>query len=138
MRIIKIYNPTHFLYPAISECIKRKDLILTREGDHPKISGEVIIKDKNLEVRGISAIVQYLDEKFPHPPLLPIEPEKRAIIRMATADLKIGFLHEKLSLYKQNIPKKNFFSGEQPSVLDIFIYALAPEDAIWAEFKERF
>jgi len=134
MRPIKIYNPDDVMYPVIKECLARKDLMATECGiilDSPGI----MIRDKNLEIRGMSTCIQYLDDKYPHPPFFPLEPEKRAIIRMMVDELMSQ--PNKIEVYAEQIPEYDFFSGFAPSILDIFLYALAPNDDHWRAFKRR-
>jgi len=132
MRPIRIYNPDHVMYPVIKACLARKDLIVTECGitlDH----SDIVIQDKNLEIRGLSTCIEYLDDKYPHPPFLPIEPEKRAVIRMMINEIMSQ--PSKIEIYGQQIPEGEFFSGAVPSILDIFLYALAPNDSTWRSFK---
>ncbi|RIY31587.1 hypothetical protein [Psittacicella gerlachiana] len=42
------------------------------------------IVDRDLKIDDITIALEYLDDKFPHPPLLPTGPEKRAKTRIVT------------------------------------------------------
>jgi len=132
MRPIKIFNPDHRMYPVIKACLAKKALLIT-EGGITSNSHQIVIQDKNLEIHGLSTCIQYLDDKYPHPPFFPIEPEKRAVIRMMVNELIAQ--PNKITFYSEQIPHKGFFSGETPSILDIFLYALAPNDDAWRDFK---
>lgn len=135
MRPITIYNPQLTMYKPLRGCVRRKDLIITEGGEH-RNPGVIIIKDKNLEVRGIHACIQYLDEKYPCPPFFPQEPEKRAIVRMAIDDIIRNF--NNIAVYEDLIPDEGFFAGPTPTVLDIIVYELAPDTECWAKFKDDF
>jgi len=138
MRIIKIYNPDLPIYPAVVDAVRFKDLILTEAGEHPTNKKQVVIRDENLEVKHTSTIIQYLDEKYPHPGFFPYGPEKRALIRMALEELITSNLRNSIDIYQNMIPEENFFSGDHPSILDIFIYALTSNTTQWSKFRALF
>lgn len=138
MRAIKIYNPAHPLYPAVCECIRAKDLILTQTGSHSSDKTTIIIQDKNIEVWGTNAIIHYINDKYPHPPFFPNEPEKSAIIRMAIDEFNHKPVDKILPVYEANIPPRGFFSGDAPSILDLYLYALSPDTPAWRAFKNNF
>ena len=120
------------MYPVIKACLSRKDLMITECGIMNGSSG-IIIQDKNLEIRGLTTCIQYLDDKYPHPPFFPLEPEKRAVIRIMVDELMSQ--PSKVKIYTSKIPKLEFFSGNTPTILDIFLYALAPDNDDWRSFK---
>ena len=39
--------------------------------------------DRDLVLYGTGVIIEYLDERFPHPPLMPVDPVTRAQFRLA-------------------------------------------------------
>lgn len=83
--------------------------------EHPSKLGEVnpygetpTLLDRDIILYGASVIIEYLDERFPHPPLMPVDPVIRAktrlIILRLTRDwlLPISHLEEKNSF---DLPK---------------------------------
>lgn len=135
MRTVKVYNEQHPLYPVICECIKRKDLVLTQMGTHPQKSGQIVIQDKNLTVWGTTTAIQYLEDKFPHPPFFPNDPEKSAVIRMAIQTIERNPLI--IDEFEDQIPEEGFFGGYQPCALDYYLYALGSTER-WSDFRNRF
>jgi len=134
MRPIKVFNAHLNAYRPLVRAIKSKDLLVT-EADHalPDVY-DVAIQDKNLTIRGFHACIGYLDEKYPHPPFYPIEPDKRAVIRMMIDDLLTG--EADFSAYETFMPE-HFFAGPVPSLLDFFIYELAPQTELWNNYRTR-
>jgi len=58
-------------------------------GDDPARLGEVnpysetpTLLDRELALYGPAVITEYLDERFPHPPLMPVDPISRASVRL--------------------------------------------------------
>lgn len=52
-------------------------LAINSRGDVPTLA------DRKLVLYGPRIITEYLDERFPHPPLMPVEPMQRAHLRLA-------------------------------------------------------
>ena len=44
--------------------------------------------DRELVLYDSTVIIEYLDERYPHPPLMPVSPVERAKIRLALASLE--------------------------------------------------
>ena len=42
-----------------------------------------VMVDRDLALYGVSGIIDYLDERYPHPPLMPMDPVSRARARLA-------------------------------------------------------
>ncbi|RIY32939.1 hypothetical protein CKF54_03825 [Psittacicella hinzii] len=59
------------------------------------------IVDRDLKIDDIQIALEYLDDKFPHPPLLPSEPEKRAKVRIVIKLIEERIFHH---LEKLNSP----------------------------------
>lgn len=53
--------------------------------------------DHGLVLNDTSIIIEYLDERFPHPPLFPVYPVERAQVRMAIRRIRLDYF----SLYHQ-------------------------------------
>lgn len=51
-----------------------------------------ILHDRDLTLHHTMVIIEYLDERFPHPPLLPVEPASRAKARLMIARLTRDWL----------------------------------------------
>jgi len=50
--------------------------------------------DRDLTLYGTSVICEYLDERYPHPPLMPIDPLSRARLRLASLRIELDWLPE--------------------------------------------
>ena len=48
--------------------------------------------DRDLTVFDTSVVCEYLDERYPHPPLMPIDPQTRARLRVATVRIENDWL----------------------------------------------
>lgn len=134
MRPIKIYNDHIRSYTPLVAAIKFKDLIVTEAGDFDEDRDDVVIQDKNLVIRGAKTCIEYLDEKYPHPPFYPVEPAKRAVIRMMIQDMH---LHGHDFTAYENNPPEHFFVGTTPTLLDIFLYELSPRTEFWNDYRDR-
>lgn len=44
--------------------------------------------DKDLKLYGTGVVTEYLDERYPHPPLMPVDPLSRAYLRLAMYRIK--------------------------------------------------
>ena len=51
--------------------------------DAPDMSDTTIVVDRDLVLYDSRVIIEYLDERFPHPPLMPVDPVSRARTRLA-------------------------------------------------------
>jgi len=134
MRPIKIYNPHLTTFKPLVAAVRFKDLIVTEGDGLALFTDEVVLEDKILRVRGLNASIQYLDEKYPHPPFFPIEPEKRAVMRMIIDD--IVSTNCDYRTYESNLPEQ-FFAGPNLSILDIFLDELAPQSKLWDDYRNR-
>jgi len=50
--------------------------------------------DRDLTLYGTSVLCEYLDERYPHPPLMPIDPLSRARLRLAQLRIELDWLPE--------------------------------------------
>lgn len=50
--------------------------------------------DRDLTLYGTSVVCEYLDERYPHPPLMPIDPLSRARLRLASLRIELDWLPE--------------------------------------------
>lgn len=50
--------------------------------------------DRDLTLYGTSIVCEYLDERYPHPPLMPIDPLSRARLRLASLRIELDWLPE--------------------------------------------
>ena len=102
------------------------------------------LTDRNLVLYDPSIICEYIEERFPHPPMMPAEPIARARLRMAdkhiekvwfhnieraqsknkkTAKAAIKTLHEDILSYSDLFKNKKFFLSDDITLLDC---AVAP------------
>ena len=51
--------------------------------------------DRDLTLYDSRVIIEYLDERFPHPPLMPVDPVTRAQFRLALLSKRIGIRSRK-------------------------------------------
>lgn len=58
-----------------------------RLGEHNPYGQTPTLIDRDLSLYKMTVIAEYLDERFPHPPLMPIEPFARAKTRLTIARL---------------------------------------------------
>jgi len=50
--------------------------------------------DRDLTLYNTAVVCEYLDERYPHPPLMPIDPLSRARLRLATVRIELDWLPE--------------------------------------------
>ena len=50
--------------------------------------------DRDLTLYDTAVVCEYLDERYPHPPLMPIDPLSRARLRLATVRIELDWLPE--------------------------------------------
>ena len=95
--------------------------------------------DRDLQLSNVTIICEYLDERFPHPPLMPIEPAMRARYRAALSyvyeDLYASFvrtqsinkktvknarkeLQDGIMQYADAFQGKNYFMNKEIGLLD--------------------
>ena len=67
-----------------------------------------LLVDRNLELYCSKVITEYLDERFPYPPLMPIDPISKAKLRLALYHLESEWIPQlkKATSSKQNVAKK--------------------------------
>ncbi|MFK5986632.1 MAG: glutathione S-transferase N-terminal domain-containing protein [Pseudomonadota bacterium] len=80
--------------------------------------------DRDLVLYDAHVIIEYLDERFPHPPLLPVDPVGRANLKMILARIKRDWdpLVEKLigKTEKQNTKQRKELRDSLISIAPIF------------------
>lgn len=93
-----------------------KDLMLISQYNEIPILIDDIDKNnkkKNLVLTTTPIICEYIDERFPHPQLMPIEPSEKARLRMMIAHMnkelfsQVKFLHKNLNSKETKIKKEN-------------------------------
>lgn len=53
-----------------------------------------VLVDRDLTLYDTAVVCEYLDERYPHPPLMPIDPLSRARLRLATVRIERDWLPE--------------------------------------------
>ena len=83
--------------------------------------------DRELILQNSRVIIEYLDERFPHPPLLPVDPVARAKFRLALHRIEHQWYPEFNDSYKNGTLTdsfkekiKNYFLEIVPSISDKF------------------
>ncbi|MBP3194264.1 MAG: starvation protein A [Cardiobacteriaceae bacterium] len=77
-----------------------------------------LISDHNFRIYGDRVLAEYLDERFPHPNLMPIEASKRAIIRLFCSAIEDSWYHSAVVLEHDIIPNKNRLGGKKPTAAE--------------------
>ena len=123
--------------------------------------------DRELVLQNSRVIIEYLDERFPHPPLLPVDPISRAKFRLALNEIEHNWyskyteayidevLDEKFVMEIKNyfleiapLIKKKFFMSDEFGLVDCSIapllwrlksldFDLAENSKILANYSER-
>ena len=73
--------------------------------------------DRELVLQNSRVIIEYLDERFPHPPLLPVDPISRAKFRLALNEIEHNWYSKYAEAYNDEVLDEKF-------VMDIKNYFL--------------
>jgi len=57
-------------------------------------AGTPTLVDRDLTLFDASVVCEYIDERYPHPPLMPIDPQSRARLRVASVRIEKDWLGE--------------------------------------------
>ena len=123
--------------------------------------------DRELVLQNSRVIIEYLDERFPHPPLLPVDPISRAKFRLALNEIEHNWYSKYVDAYNDEILddqfvleiknyfleiapliKKKFFMSDDFGLVDCSIapllwrlksldFDLAENNKIIADYSER-
>jgi len=123
--------------------------------------------DRELVLQNSRVIIEYLDERFPHPPLLPVDPISRAKFRLALNEIEHNWYSKYANAYNDEVLddkfvleiknyfleiapliKKKFFMSEDFGLVDCSIapllwrlksldFDLAENNKIIADYSER-
>jgi stringent starvation protein A len=63
------------------------------------------LADRDLVLYGSQVIMEYLDERFPHPPLMPVDPVSRASVRLSMYRIECDW-YALIDLVEHGTPKK--------------------------------
>ena len=64
--------------------------------------------DRELVLQNSRVIIEYLDERFPHPPLLPVDPISRAKFRLALNEIEHNWYSKYTEAYIDEVLDENF------------------------------
>ncbi len=74
-------------------------------GEHNPYGETPTLVDRDVALYGMWVIIEYLDERFPHPPLMPADPISRAKTRLVVSRLTRDWLQPICDLGETNTPK---------------------------------
>ncbi len=85
------------------EYVAEKD-DLSRIGEFNPYGETPTLIDRDLTLYGTAVIIEYIDERFPHPPLMPIDPISRAKTRLMISRLTRDWLQPIHQLEENDAP----------------------------------
>ena len=123
--------------------------------------------DRELVLQNSRVIIEYLDERFPHPPFLPVDPISRAKFRLALNEIENNWYSKYAEAYNDEVLdekfvmdiknyfleiapliKRNFFMSDDFGLVDCSIapllwrlksldFDLAENNKVIADYSER-
>ena len=75
--------------------------------------------DRELVLQNSRVIIEYLDERFPHPPLLPVDPISRAKFRLALNEIEHHWYPKYAESYKDEALDSKFIDEIKTYLLEI-------------------
>ena len=75
--------------------------------------------DRELVLQNSRVIIEYLDERFPHPPLLPVDPISRAKFRLALNEIEHHWYTKYTDAYKDEVLDHKFIDDIKSYFLEI-------------------
>jgi hypothetical protein len=136
-KTVTIFNPHLPLYAALVKALKTKGLTVHEAGEHEILCDSYVIGYLKMEIPILHTIIQFIDERYPCPPFFPNGAVQRCATRMLIDKLQTLPLDEVLNDYFSSEPNKDYFGGENPTLIDIFVSALAPETPYWVNYKKK-
>jgi len=141
-------NSARFLYSAdsfegqlIKNVLKAKQLHIFTEVSSGTKSKEPQLSDHGTTVIGTIPILEYLEDKYPHPCLNLLEPNDKALVRMFvnrtistmyTGFSKISELNALLPVLKQN----KFVVASKLTFADLALLPIIPKEKIWDFYRK--
>lgn len=77
----------------------------SKVGEHNPYGETPTLIDRDVALYGMWVVIEYLDERFPHPPLMPADPISRAKTRLIVSRLTRDWLQPVSDLGETNTPK---------------------------------
>ena len=75
--------------------------------------------DRELVLQNSRVIIEYLDERFPHPPLLPVDPISRAKFRLALNEIENNWYSKYAEAYNNEVLDDSFVTEIKNYFLEI-------------------
>ena len=75
--------------------------------------------DRELVLQNSRVIIEYLDERFPHPPLLPVDPISRAKFRLALNEIEHNWYSKYAEAYNDEVLDEKFVTEIKNYFLEI-------------------
>lgn len=94
----------------------------------------VSLHDRNLAIAGFWPSVEYLEDRFPYPPVLPDTPAKRAIIRSLAMQLFKSPETTGPRLFSHKT-QQFLFSNDAPLLIDFIAAIILPDTDSLAQYK---
>ena len=87
--------------------------------------------DRELVLPDTRVTIEYLEEKYPYPPLLPPDPDKRAWVRLLqkrVAEMIRENRRIDLDQVRRMLKNNRFIAGDSPCIIDLYLTTNGPND----------
>ena len=111
--VIKEKEISAELHEVDTENITEEIKLISPHDDFPTLV------DRELVLQNSRVIIEYLDERFPHPPLLPVDPVTRAKFRLALDRIEHQWYLEFNNAYKNNSLSDSFIENIKNYFIEI-------------------
>lgn len=99
------------------------------------VADSLCLHERQLEVCSFWPTLEYLEERFPYPPVYPDTPLRRALVRSLVEQLLLRPNEILRSLEVNALPQ--FLLSDTPLLIDFAAAALAPSTPFWDRLRVR-